>query len=93
MLFRSSGRISFKFEYAITAPNTLMTDVKVQGSQVDIDLPTGYVAKTCFTASPATFTIPASSLKNNSYVNFRLERLDSNYTADVGVVGISWKIG
>lgn len=92
----SSGEtVKIRFEYSISAPNVVLTDARISGNSgndISISFPTGTVARKTFIVSPSSLIIPASALKNSAFVNFRIERKDSTYTGDIGVVGVYWKI-
>lgn len=94
MFSKGTGTSSynFKFEYALSSPNVTLNDNRVTNTSLSVSFPTGYTANTCMLFSPSDMSIPATSLKDNAYVNFRLERLTNTNSTDVGLIGISWKL-
>lgn len=89
----SAGQtISFTFDWAISGPSTVVTGSTTTNSQVDIALDSNYIANTAFVATPINMSIPASALINSAYANFRIMRVSTPYTSDIGIIGISWNI-
>lgn len=96
--------ISFNFYYSVATPislvgadpnlNYLISSATTAGSNpISIDLPAAaYTAYNMFYVAPATMIVPAAKLTGDTWVNFRLTRIASTYTGDVGVVGVYWKI-
>ena len=80
--------------------NPVLSSAITTVSSVPIAFSNPYTARTCFAfpAVPPTgavptspLVIPASSLCGNSVVNFKLTRLTSTYTGNIGIASIFWR--
>jgi len=91
----ASGKtLGLAVEYAVSAPGTIIDDTVFPLDAISIPFGGSYVTSKAFT-SPA-IVIPSSVLTgvtDNAYLNFRVTRIPSgDFTGDVGVIGVSWKI-
>lgn len=87
--------VKFKFEYSVSKPGAITDAVYKANGGADIDV-------TTFTANSAQlveklgsvyyFEVPASVLVPNAFLNFRIARVNSTYSANIGVIGTYWAI-
>ena len=95
----TSGNIGFLFEYSnsnsgitiassvtsstITIPNTSFNTGISSLTQTEVYLDN---------SGNPYFTIPGTSFSPNSYINFRISRLNSAFTKSIGIIGVTWLI-
>jgi hypothetical protein len=90
-----SGTAAFTFEYVVSyntssiSSATVLSNVSIPGS-----LFPSLTQTTIYTDSNNNpyFTIPASAFSGGSYVNFRIARVNSNYSNSIGILGVLWII-
>lgn len=95
----SGNELKFKFEYAITKPNTLIQSVVVSPtvnntvSAISYSL-TGKKKDMVYLFEIPSFSIPISELVGHGFVNFRIQRLKltSGYIQPFCVLGTYWSI-
>ena len=91
---------SFNFEYLVSKegidPSTNNAATRVQYTPGTYEIiVTDIAAETVLVgADPAYFQIPSSALTANSYVNFRITRINTpNQVNNFNVIGVRWSIG
>lgn len=91
----TSYPVKFKFEYSVSKPGVITDAVYKANSGADIDVVnfTANIAQLVqSTGSTYYFEVPASSLTANAFLNFRVARVNSTYSANVGVIAVQWAI-
>lgn len=91
----SSYPVKFKFEYSVSKPGLISDVVYKANSGADIDV-TNFVANNAQLVeklgSTYYFEVPAANLAPGAFLNFRVTRVTSNYSAPIGVLGTYWAI-
>lgn len=104
-LFGKSGgnashkTMRYKFEYAVSPLNKVLSASTVSNTAVEFDLPLTnniYAQNTSFETALGLFRIPVSSLADKATVNFRIHRRNdvsaTAYTGVVGMTGVYWTL-
>lgn len=88
----SANSARFKFEYSVSTAGAISDTVTKTNSGNDITVG-GYTANTAAWMTHSHFQVPAAALSAGAFVNFRLARVNSSdYTHDIGVLGVAWAI-